>query len=114
MLGRWVEIVGRLERETNKDPDDLRELDVEAVKLVPVVPPRPAAVPTSAPVQSSPTQVAQAQTQAQAAPAQAGSTSTQARNELPKTASPLPAIGLAGLLSLAAAFALRALRLRRV
>ena len=37
MLGRWVEITGRLESETSKDPDNLRELDVATFKLVPVV-----------------------------------------------------------------------------
>ena len=37
MLGRWVEIGGRLEKETDKNPDNLRELDVASVKLVPVV-----------------------------------------------------------------------------
>ena len=47
-LGRWVEIGGRLERETNKDPDDLRELDVISFKLVPVVPPQPAATADAA------------------------------------------------------------------
>ena len=42
-LGRWVEITGRLERETDKDPDNLRELDVATFKLVPVVIPTPPA-----------------------------------------------------------------------
>ena len=32
MLGRWVEISGRLESETSKDPDNLRELDVADVQ----------------------------------------------------------------------------------
>ena len=49
MLGRWVEISGRLEKETSKNPDNLRELDVLTFKMVPVVvsharrqqPPRP-------------------------------------------------------------------------
>ncbi len=50
MLGRWVEISGRLERETSKDPDDLRELDVATFRLVPVViPPRPVAAPPPTP-----------------------------------------------------------------
>ena len=42
MIGKWVQISGRLEKETSKDPDDLRELDVASVKLVPVVVPRQA------------------------------------------------------------------------
>ena len=48
MLGHWVEIGGRLESETDKDPDNLRELDVLTAKLVPVVILRPAAQPAPA------------------------------------------------------------------
>jgi hypothetical protein len=49
MLGRWVEITGRLERETSKDPDNLRELDVLSSRMVPVVlPPTAAATPPPA------------------------------------------------------------------
>ena len=48
MIGHWVEIGGRLESETDKDPDNLRELDVLTAKLVPVVIPRPAAQPAPA------------------------------------------------------------------
>ena len=48
MLGKWVQIGGRLEKETSKDPDNLRELDVLTLKMVPVVPPRPAAAPAAA------------------------------------------------------------------
>jgi hypothetical protein len=33
MVGHWVEISGRLEKETSTDPDNLRELDVEFAKL---------------------------------------------------------------------------------
>ena len=49
MLGRWVQVSGRLESETSKDPDNLRELDVASIRLVPVVPPKTAAAPTPAP-----------------------------------------------------------------
>ena len=50
MLGRWVEISGRLERETSKNPDNLRELDVLTAKMVPVVvPPTAAAAASPAP-----------------------------------------------------------------
>ena len=105
-LGRWVEIGGRLERETDKDPDNLRELDVASFRLVPVVmppapppPPAPAAAPPPAPRAPEPTP---------AAPPPPPEPP-----KLPKTASPLPAIGLAGLLSLAAGLTLRSFRLRR-
>ena len=107
-LGRWVEISGRLERETSKDPDDLRELDVATFKLVPVViPPKPApaAQPTPAPAPQPAARAAEPMPAPAAAPPEP--------RKLPKTASPLPAIGLAGLLSLAAGFMLRSFRLRQ-
>ena len=40
MLGHWVEIRGRLEKETDADLTNLRELKVRSFRLVPVVPPR--------------------------------------------------------------------------
>ena len=49
LLGRWVEISGKLEKETSKSPDNLRELAVAAFKLVPVVVPAPEAAPAPAP-----------------------------------------------------------------
>ncbi len=110
-LGRWVEIAGRLERETSKDPDDLRELDVATFKLVPVVPPKTtAAAPSPAPQATRPPQPAQPAPEAAAAPA---APAGEARKSLPKTASYIPAIGLVGLLSLAGGVILRSFRLRR-
>jgi hypothetical protein len=112
-LGRWVEISGRLERETDKNPDNLRELDVASFKLVPVVvptaaaAPAPAPAPRPAPAAAAPQPAPQPPAVAPPAPAAAPPPS------LPKTASPVPAIGLAGLLSLAGALVLRAVRLRR-
>jgi hypothetical protein len=110
MVGKWVQISGRLERETSKDPDDLRELDLESVRLVPVVVPRqasaaPAPAEAPAPRASAP--------QAAAAPSAAPAEPTPAPTTLPKTASPIPAVGLAGLLLLSAGLALRTFRLRR-
>ncbi len=58
MLGRWVEISGRLESETSRNPDNLRELDVLSSRLVPVVPPRTAAA-TSPARQTPPPQAAE-------------------------------------------------------
>jgi hypothetical protein len=111
MLGRWVEISGRLERETSKDPDDLRELDVKSVKLVPVVPPRTAEAP---PPQPTPPPVAEAPPTPRAPePTPAPEPAPEPPKRLPKTASHLPAIGLAGLLSLAGGLILRSFRLRQ-
>jgi hypothetical protein len=110
MLGRWVEITGRLERETSKDPDNLRELDVLSSRMVPVVlPPTAAATP---PARQTPPQVAETRpTPAPVATAAPAAPPAEPR-KLPKTASQLPAIGLAGLLSLAAAQMIRTFRLR--
>jgi len=101
MVGRWVEISGKLESETSKDPDNLRELDVLSARLIPVVvPPTPGPAPTRAarPAEQRPT----------AAPAPG-----EAPKKLPKTASPLPGIGFAGLLSFAGSLGLRSFRLKR-
>ena len=108
-LGRWVEIGGRLERETDKDPDNLRELDVATFKLVAVViPAKPTPQPTSAPVAEAPRPAPRAEP---AAPPAAPT--PEPPKTLPKTASQMPAIGLAGLLSLAAGLMLRSFRLRQ-
>jgi hypothetical protein len=108
LFGRWVEIYGKLEKETSKNPENYRELDVKSFRLVPVVRPRAEAVPAPLP---------QFEPQPEPAPlpegtpvATTGTPATPATPELPKTASSLPAMGLLGLLSLAGAFALRMCR----
>jgi hypothetical protein len=111
MLGRWVQISGRLESETSKDPDNLRELDVASIRLVPVVPPKTAAAPTPAPAAAPPAAPPPAARAPEPTPAPAPA--PEAPRTLPKTASPIPAVGLAGLLSLAMGFTLRSFRLRR-
>jgi hypothetical protein len=50
MLGRWVEVNGRLEKETSHNPDNLREMHVRSFRMVPVVPPRAAAAPAAGPI----------------------------------------------------------------
>ena len=105
-LGKWVEIGGRLEKETSKDPDDLRELDVATFKVVPVVVPR-AAAPAPPPSQPAAAEPPPPTPRAEPTPPPPPA------EKLPKTASPLPAIGLAGLLSLAAGLMLRSFRLRQ-
>ena len=111
MLGRWVQISGRLESETDDDPDNLRELDVASVRLVPVVPPRqavntppPAAAPRPAPLPAPEPAPAPAPAFAAAPPPP--------EPVLPKTASNRPASALIGLFLLAGALTLRAFRLR--
>ena len=114
MVGRWVEITGRLERETSKDPDDLRELDVKTVKLMPVVVPKPPApAPAPAPAAAEPRPTPRAPEPTPPPPAAAPAPAPEAPRSLPKTASPVPVIGLAGLLSLGVGFTIRSFRLRR-
>jgi hypothetical protein len=111
MLGRYVEITGRLERiESSDDPDDLRELHVRSFREIPVVPPQIAAAPPP----SEPPQVIQPEPPAaQATPAApeerpvATTGTAPAPASLPRTASASSLIGLVGLLSLGGAFALR-------
>ena len=110
-LGRWVEIRGRLERETDKNPDNLRELDVLAFRLIPVVAPR-AAAPAPAPAPAAAPAPAPAPAPVAAAPAPAPAPAPEAPRALPKTASPVPFIGLVGVLLLAGGIALRSFRLR--
>jgi LPXTG cell wall anchor motif len=106
-LGRWVEISGRLERETDKNPDNLRELDVATFKVVRVVlPPKPEA-PSTQVTESRP--APRAEPRAEPAPTPA----VEPQRTLPKTASPIPAMGLTGLLSLAAGLMLRSFRRRQ-
>ena len=102
MFGRWVEISGRLEKETSDDPANLRELHVRSFRMVPVIPPaRVAAAPTYI---APPPYVAEPERTPP--PAAAAPIPEATRASLPKTASPLPAIGLAGLLLLGLGFGL--------
>ena len=105
MLGHWVEINGRLEKETDDDPTNLREIYIRSFRMVPVLPP-PVIVH-----QQSAAPPAQPEPQVFVVPAPAeqpiGTTGT-----LPQTASSVPAIGLLGLLSFAGAIGFRLHRSR--
>jgi hypothetical protein len=103
MLGRWIEVAGKLERETSNDPDNLREIDVDSARVLPVVPPRAEVAPTPQRPIARQDPVTSPQQTARVEPVQ---------QALPETASPVPAIGLLGLLSLAGGVVLRSLRFR--
>jgi hypothetical protein len=107
MLGRWIEVNGRLEKETSDNPDNLREMHVRSFRMMPVLPP-PVEV-AQAPVTQAPAVPYVFDQQPYTPPA-----ATMARVDepaaLPRTATPLPAIGLLGLLSLGGGLALRLLR----
>src|SRR5215208_421727 len=79
MLGKWVEISGRLEKETSND-NILRELDVNTARLLTAEAPRTAAVSTPVP---EPQAVAPAAPEPSPAPAPVA-TSGQAAADLPK------------------------------
>ena len=104
LLGRWIEISGRLEKEGSTDPNNLRELSVRSFRLLPVVPPQrveaappaPVAIPRVEPPAPEPAPVA----------------TTAIAEPLPRTASPLAMIGLFGLLSLAGGLGFRFYRAR--
>jgi hypothetical protein len=110
MLGRYVEINGRLEKETSRQLEIregkrriLRELDVYSARLLPVeAPPRAAAAPEPAPVAAAPEPFPE--------PAPVATSGQAPAPDLPKTASFGPVAGLLGLLACAAGIALRSFR----
>ena len=102
LVGRWIEISGRLERDTSTNPENLRELSVRSFRLVPVVPQRAETAPLPLPQP-----IAEA-----LAPPPAAVAPTATEQPLPRTASPVALIGLLGLLSSAAGLGFRAYRSR--
>ena len=104
MLGRWVEVNGRLEKEESTD-NILRELDVHAARLLPERP-RPVAV-----AEPEPEPVAEAIAPEPSPAPVPVATSGQA--DLPKTASPAPLIGMLGLFACAGSLAVRSFRTRQ-
>ncbi len=101
MIGRWIEVTGRLE---SLDKTGLREVHVRSFRVVPVVPPKvaeaePVTPPTPEVVPVAPTPELPA----------VGTTGVA---ELPKTASSLPTTALFGVFALAAGIALLVFRRR--
>jgi len=111
LLGHWVEINGRLEKETHARVDNLRELSALSFRVVPVVPPQVevAVVEPIAPPEIQQTPAPRAETRSETPVATTGTLP----ETLPKTASPLSGIGLLGLFTLAGGFALRVNRLHQ-
>jgi hypothetical protein len=105
MLGRWIEVTGRLEKETSSNPDNLRELYVSSFRMVPVLPRRAEAAPVIEPPLQFEQQPADTIARLEEPVATAG-----VRTTLPKAGSPLPAIGLLGLLAVSGALVGRLFR----
>jgi hypothetical protein len=121
MLNHVIEVTGRLEKskgttaastttaDSTTDDKDLREVHVRSFRAVPVVIPTPAAPPE---VRYMP--APQPQAAIPPLPDQPVATSgTVPTEELPKTASSLPLMGLLSLLSLSGALSLRLVGRRR-
>jgi len=111
MLNHVIEVTGRLEKlEGTTDEKDLREVHVRTFKPVPVVIPTPAAPPPEVRYLPAP----QPQAAIPPLPDQPVATSgTVPTEELPKTASSLPLMGLLSLLSLSGALSLHLVGRRR-
>jgi hypothetical protein len=107
LIGRWIEVSGRLEKEMSDDPDNHRELHVQSFRVIPVIPPVAYVPPAPAPVIQQEPVAPPPEMSARQEEQPVATTGTEERKSLPKTGSLLPAIALAGLLSLAAAVALR-------
>jgi LPXTG-motif cell wall-anchored protein len=104
-VGRWIEITGRLEKAGSQA---LREVHVETYREVPVAPPVVArAEPRETPAPEAP---APEPAPIQEAPVE---TPVATSGELPKTASPAPAVGMLGLFVLAGGVALSLIGRRR-
>jgi len=113
LLGHWVEINGRLEKETHDRLDNLRELSALSFRVVPVVPPpvEVAVVERIAPPEIQQTPTPRVETRQEETPV---ATTGTLPETLPKTASPLQGIGLLGLFGLAGGLALRVSRLHQL
>jgi hypothetical protein len=112
MLGRWVEISGRLERETSDD-DILRELDVVSARLLPVDAPRAAAEPAPEPIAAQPDPEPAPAPQAIAPEPSPEPVAVATSGQLPATAGVGPLAGLIGLFACAGSVVIRSLRSRR-
>ena len=101
MLGRWLEITGRLEG--NHRSDGVREVHVKSFRAVPVVPPRVSETvsPPSPAIEIPPVAPASEPAIEPSPVATAG-----VRTELPRTATSLALVGLIGFISFSAVYGL--------
>jgi hypothetical protein len=115
MVGRWLQVTGRVGKAYDEHPNRIRKLDISSAMFVPVV------IPRAAEVIIVPPPIARAEPVAPVAPQMAprmeeqpvGTTGTR-RSALPKTASSLPLVGLIGLMSLAGGLTLHVFGRRRL
>lgn len=113
LLGHWVEINGRLEKEESNNPENLREFYVRSFRVLPVVPPQQAAAPASEEIVAAVIEPAPSPAAPEPAPAPVA-TSGQEPTPLPKTAGNGPTTALIGVFALAGCLMLRSFRSRQV
>ena len=112
MLGRWVEVTGRMEKNRPHKAGGIRELHIKAFAAVPVEAPKAAAVmPATEPIPEPVAQPAPfvAAPVAEVVVEERPVATAGVRTELPKTATSLPLVGLIGFVSLAGGVLLRLL-----
>jgi len=114
MVGRWLQVTGRVGKGYDEHPNRIRKLDISSAMFVPVVPPRAAEVIIrEAPVQPAPVAPYVAPVTPMPQMERPVGTTGTVRKALPKTASSLPFVGLVGLMSLVGGLTLHVFGRRR-
>jgi hypothetical protein len=115
MVGRWLQVTGRVGKGYDEHPNRIRKLDISSAMFVPVVPPRAAEVIIMPPpvARAEPVAPVVPQMAPRMEPQPVATTGTR-RRVLPKTASSLPLVGLIGLMSLAGGLTLHVFGRRRL
>ena len=104
MLGHLIEVSGNLEKETDNDLANLREMEIRSFRLLPVVPQRAEAPPAARQPEYTPPAEPYSPPQE---PVGTSGVEPEPTPALPQTASPLHLMGLLGMLSLAGGLGLR-------
>ena len=112
MLGRWLEITGRLEG--NHRSDAIREVHVKSFRPVPVVPPRVAENVSPPPPPAIETPPVAPEPVAEPTIEEKPVATSGVRTELPKSATSLPLVGLIGFVALCAGFGVHLLTRLRI
>jgi hypothetical protein len=120
-VGQMIEVTGKLEKwhQGDNDADNIREMHVADVRVVPIVPPRTAEViftpvPTPEPPAAAPAPAPTITPAPEPAPTGTTGVIEKKHKRLPKSASSMPLIGLLGLVALGSGLTMLAERRRWV